>query len=57
MYLFCGTLFSDMIADYDYSKLMTHLYEFFGSLLGCSTIGMKGYPAYSGSASMYEVHK
>lgn len=46
-----------MIADYDYSKLMTHLYEFFGSLLGCSTIGMKGYPAYSGSASMYEVHK
>lgn len=37
--------------------LLTHLYEFFGTLLGCSTVGMKGYPAYSGAASMYEVHK
>ncbi|KAF7719076.1 Uncharacterized protein PECH_000260 [Penicillium ucsense] len=37
--------------------LMTHLYEFFGSLLGCSQYGMKGFPEYSGDASMYKVHK
>ncbi|KAJ5610366.1 hypothetical protein N7510_007085 [Penicillium lagena] len=38
-------------------KLMTHLYEFFGDLLGCSGVGMKGFAAYAGDASMYEVHK
>ncbi|KAJ5261080.1 hypothetical protein N7478_011675 [Penicillium angulare] len=38
-------------------KLMTHLYQFFGSLLGCSGVGMTGFSAYSGHASMYEVHK
>lgn len=37
--------------------LLTHLYEFFGNLLGCSSVGMQGFPAYAGSASMYEVHK
>lgn len=37
--------------------LLTHLYEFFGSLLQCSEVGMKGFPAYGGMASMYEVHK
>ena len=36
---------------------MTHLYEYFGLLLGCSQIGMPGYPAYSGATNMYEVHK
>ncbi|KAF3387420.1 hypothetical protein F1880_001370 [Penicillium rolfsii] len=38
-------------------KLMTHLYQFFGSLLGCSEVGMPGFAAYMGDASMYEVHK
>lgn len=37
--------------------LLTHLYEFFGSLLGCSQYGMGAFPAYAGHASMYEVHK
>ncbi|KAK4700774.1 hypothetical protein P7C70_g5467, partial [Phenoliferia sp. Uapishka_3] len=37
--------------------LLTHLYEFFGLLLGCSEVGMTGYPAYSGDGSMYDVHK
>ncbi|KAI0543513.1 hypothetical protein F4679DRAFT_568386 [Xylaria curta] len=37
--------------------LLTHLYQFFGSLLGCSKQGMPGFDAYSGHASMYEVHK
>ncbi|TRX88549.1 hypothetical protein FHL15_010588 [Xylaria flabelliformis] len=37
--------------------LLTHLYQFFGSLLGCSKQGMPGFDAYTGHASMYEVHK
>lgn len=37
--------------------LLTHLYEFFGSLLGCSEYGMSGFPAYDGFPSMYQVHK
>jgi hypothetical protein len=37
--------------------LLTHLYQFFGSLLGCSQQGMPGYSAYMGDASMYETHK
>ncbi|GAM83842.1 hypothetical protein ANO11243_018320 [Dothideomycetidae sp. 11243] len=37
--------------------LLTHLYEFFGALLGCTDYGMTGYPAYGGVGSMYEVHK
>jgi hypothetical protein len=37
--------------------LLTHLYEFFGALLGCSMMNTTDYPAYSGEASMYEVHK
>ncbi|KAK2056886.1 hypothetical protein LY76DRAFT_575567 [Colletotrichum caudatum] len=47
-------------ADDDKSKqyfLLTHLYQFFGALLGCSKYGMAGFPSYSGFASMYEVHK
>ncbi|KAH6656468.1 hypothetical protein BKA67DRAFT_531737 [Truncatella angustata] len=37
--------------------LLTHLYQFFGSLLGCSEQGMPGFDAFTGHASMYEVHK
>jgi len=37
--------------------LLTHLYQFFGSLLGCSQQGMPGFNAYEGFPSMYEVHK
>jgi hypothetical protein len=37
--------------------LLTHLYAFFGSLLGCTTYGMPGFPAYDGIASQYQVHK
>ncbi|KAF2702854.1 hypothetical protein K504DRAFT_393678 [Pleomassaria siparia CBS 279.74] len=29
-------------------KLLTHLYQFFGKLLGCSTYGTDGFPKYSG---------
>ena len=36
---------------------MTHLYEFFGVLLGCSGVGKTGYPSYSGTTSMYTAHK
>lgn len=37
--------------------LLTHLYEYFGTLLGCSMQGGAAYPSYAGSASMYETHK
>ncbi|KAK8039053.1 hypothetical protein PG993_007464 [Apiospora rasikravindrae] len=37
--------------------LLTHLYQFFGSLLGCSQQGMPGFDAYTAAASMYKVHK
>lgn len=37
--------------------LLTHLYQFFGSLLGCSEQGMPGFSSYQGDASMYQVHK
>jgi len=37
--------------------LLTHLYEYFGTLLGCSEQGKDGYPAYNGANSMYTVHK
>ncbi|KKY32670.1 hypothetical protein UCDDA912_g07376 [Diaporthe ampelina] len=37
--------------------LLTHLYAFFGSLLGCKTYGMPGFPAYDGFPSQYQVHK
>ena len=41
--------------------LLTHLYSYFGVLLGCSTVGANGtgsaYPAYAGDKSMYETHK
>jgi len=38
-------------------KLLTHLYEYFGVLLGCSLQGGADYPAYAGSGSMYNTHK
>jgi len=38
-------------------KLLTHLYSFFGTALGCTTVGMTGFPGYDGKPSMYEVHK
>lgn len=37
--------------------LLTHLYQFFGSLLGCSEYSMPGFPAYDGFPSMYSVHR
>ncbi|PBP19542.1 hypothetical protein BUE80_DR009767 [Diplocarpon rosae] len=37
--------------------LLTHLYEYFGTLLGCSQQGSGSYPAYDGFGSQYEVHK
>lgn len=37
--------------------LLTHLYEYFGVLLGCSMQGGADYTAYEGDASQYEVHK
>lgn len=38
-------------------KLVTHLYQYFGAALGCSSYGMDGFPAYQGSTKMYETHK
>ncbi|EHK41578.1 hypothetical protein TRIATDRAFT_147444 [Trichoderma atroviride IMI 206040] len=37
--------------------LVTHLYQYFGALLGCSFQGYPAFPAYAGAASMYQVHK
>jgi len=37
--------------------LITHLYEYFGVLLGCTMVGQTGYPTYSGSNSMGDVHR
>ncbi|SCZ87274.1 BZ3500_MvSof-1268-A1-R1_Chr2-2g04740 [Microbotryum saponariae] len=37
-------------------KLLNHLYEFFGVLLGCTQLGST-YQPYPGNKSMYEVHK
>ncbi|TDZ14117.1 hypothetical protein Cob_v012993 [Colletotrichum orbiculare MAFF 240422] len=53
-------LMKNMPADNETSRqyfLLTHLYEFFGALLGCSEYGMTGFPRYSGQASMYQAHK
>jgi len=38
-------------------KLLTHLYEYFGAVLGCSGYGSADFAAYTGHTSMYEVHK
>ena len=37
--------------------LITHLYSYFGTLLGCSSVGKDSFPAYSGSTSQASVHK
>ncbi|KAL2067651.1 hypothetical protein VTL71DRAFT_15747 [Oculimacula yallundae] len=37
--------------------LLTHLYEYFGELLGCSKQGGGDFPKYAGHPSMYGVHK
>lgn len=37
--------------------LITHLYEYFGVLLGCTMQGNDVFPAYAGHGSMYSVHK
>jgi len=37
--------------------LLTHLYQYFGLLLGCSAYGTEGFPAYQGNTNMYSVHK
>ncbi|KAM3439294.1 hypothetical protein MY4824_002823 [Beauveria thailandica] len=53
-------LMKNMPANNDKSNqyfLLTHLYQFFGTLLGCSKQGMSGFDAYMGSPSMYKVHK
>ncbi|KAH6717777.1 hypothetical protein BKA61DRAFT_475972 [Leptodontidium sp. MPI-SDFR-AT-0119] len=37
--------------------LLTHLYEYFGTLLQCSQQGKTPFDAYAGEASQYNVHK
>ncbi|KAM0517433.1 hypothetical protein ACHAPE_004964 [Trichoderma viride] len=37
--------------------LVTHLYQYFGALIGCSYQGYPAFPAYAGVASMYQSHK
>ncbi|KAJ6786341.1 hypothetical protein PWT90_04731 [Aphanocladium album] len=53
-------LMKNMAANDDKSNqhfLLTHLYQFFGTLLGCSKQGMAGFDAYDSAPSMYKVHK
>ncbi|KAL4967070.1 uncharacterized protein BDV14DRAFT_198168 [Aspergillus stella-maris] len=38
-------------------KLLTHIYQYFRTLTGCSLQGGSSFPRYSGRASMYEVHR
>jgi hypothetical protein len=38
-------------------QLLTHLYQYFGALLGCTLQGNEAFPAYSGDESQYQVHK
>src|SRR5579859_766901 len=37
--------------------LLTHLYQYFGSLLGCSMQGISAFPAYGGDSSQFQVHR
>lgn len=37
--------------------LLTHLYQYFGSLLNCSAYGTEGFPEYMGEASQFNVHR
>ena len=37
--------------------LLTHLYQLFGKLLGCSRYNSSDFPAYAGDPNMYRVHK
>lgn len=37
--------------------LVTHLYEYFGYLLGCTMQGTTAFPSYGGNPSQYNVHK
>jgi uncharacterized membrane protein YgcG len=37
--------------------LLTHLYQYFGTLLGCSMQGMAGFNTYQGDPSQYQVHR
>lgn len=39
------------------ASLITHLYQFFGSMLGCSTQGTGKLGKYAGHVSMFDVHK
>ncbi|MAD87484.1 MAG: hypothetical protein CL912_31385 [Deltaproteobacteria bacterium] len=39
------------------SSLLTHLYQYFGTLLGCSMQGGSEFPVYSAHSSQYNVHK
>ncbi|KAI9840744.1 MAG: hypothetical protein M1838_003928 [Thelocarpon superellum] len=38
-------------------KLLTHLYQYFGVLLGCTLQGGSAFPPYAAGKSMYQVHK
>ncbi|KAK6529450.1 hypothetical protein TWF281_008623 [Arthrobotrys megalospora] len=38
-------------------KLFSHMYQYFGGMLGCSLYGQDGFPAYQGNSRMYELHK
>ena len=37
--------------------LLTHLYQYFGVLLGCTMQGNAAFSEYKGEASQYSVHK
>jgi len=39
------------------SRLLTHLYEYFGTLIGCSEQGKPGFSIYDGEKSQASVHK
>lgn len=39
------------------ATLLSHLFQYFGAALGCSTYGQTGFPKYGGDASQQNVHK
>lgn len=43
--------------DSNQYRLLTHLYQYFGFLLGCSEYGVGAFPAYTGDGSMAQVHR
>lgn len=44
---------TDLLTSY----LLNHIYQYFGTLLGCTLQGGNSFPSYSGNTNMFAVHK